>query len=69
MCNKCKIDYPRTADFYTTFKGIIRTYICRSCHSKLIKERYDKKKKEGYRLKMIKIPYLKDDIENQKEAP
>ena len=54
MCKICKIDYPQTKEFYTTHNGVPRCHMCRSCHSHLLKKRYDEKKKQGYRLKMVK---------------
>jgi predicted RNA-binding protein with PUA domain len=54
MCRICKIDYPQTPDFYTTLHGKIRTYKCRSCHAKLLRDRYEEKKKQGFRLRLVK---------------
>jgi len=56
MCKICKIDYPQTKEFYTTHNGVPRCHMCRSCHSHLLKKRYDEKKKQGYRLKMVREP-------------
>ena len=67
MCRNCKIDYPKTADFYTTLHGVIRTYTCRSCHAKLLRERYEAKKKQGYKLKMVYCPEQPKDAQIKNE--
>lgn len=70
MCKICKIDYPVTKEFYTTHNGVPRVHMCRSCHSHLLKKRYDEKKKQGYRLKMVREPTqtsVKDDPKETKE--
>lgn len=66
MCKICKIDYPVTKEFYTTHNGVPRVHMCRSCHSHLLKKRYDEKRKQGYRLKMVKDE-PKEEKENIKE--
>ena len=68
MCRICKIDYPQTPDFYTTLHGKIRTYKCRSCHAKLLRDRYEEKKMQGFRLRLVK-PTVEEPTEATAEAP